>query len=429
MARTPSEGTIASGQHQDEELRGLRQRLADLETRLVEVNDLAATVESLRSEQARQREVCGTLARSRDRYRELFDFGPIPCLRLDPHGVILSANLRAAALLGRTRKALEGVPLRRFVDPQCHAVLLAHLRLCRTCELPVRAELTLASAEMGPMPVEIHSHRLPGDGLVILSSLTDLSDRRRAEEARQRMAEIRAAAQANDRVISTVSHELRGPLTALINLVEALKLTPGLPPRYQPIIEAMERSLWQQVRLVDDLLDAGRIARHKLKLELEELDLSLLLRELAADLGGELHEAGIVLDLAAAADSHRLRGDPVRLRQVFFNLLSNAKKFTPAGGRVTLRTRSLSSGWLEVSVQDTGSGIEGKQITRLFEPFVQVEDGHKGGLGLGLAIAKGLVEAHGGTLAAHSKGRGKGATFIVTLPRAGPALEEGRHPS
>ncbi len=298
--------------------------------------------------------------------------------------------------------------------------LLDHLHACRGSDFPVRAELTLAVGKTDPIAVEIHSHRRHRDPEAILSSLLDLTDRKQAEEERRRATMAQAVAEAKDRFIATVSHELRTPLAPIANLLEVVKLSNDLPSHCRPLLDMMERNFWHEVRLVNDLLDTSRITSHRLTLDLHALALHPLLQELAADLERERVEAQVILTLALEAGSDRLRADADRLRQLFGNLLRNALKFTPAGGGMELRTANPQADRLEISVRDTGSGLEPAQLARLFQPFEQAERGYRGGLGLGLAIAKGITEAHGGTLGAHSEGRDQGSTFVVTLPLARP---------
>jgi len=408
--------TAADREELTAELVQLRQRVAILETLLVEVHDQEAARQAATNEQACLRKAYATLERSRDRYRELFDFTPVPCLGLNRAGIILTANLQTTVLLGVPRQTLEGWPLHQFVARSSRWALLDHLRACRRSDVPVRAELTLAVGEADPIAVEIYSHRRPSDQTAILSSLMDLTNRKQAEEERRRAAMAEAASEAKDRFMAVVSHELRTPLAPIANVLELLKLSDDLPPRCRPLLDMMERNLWHEVRLVNDLLDTSRISAHRLTLDLREFALHPVLRELAADLEQERAEAQVTLALALGADRDSLRADPDRLRQLFGNLLSNAFKFTPADGRVELSTANPQPDQLEIRVRDTGAGLGPAQLARLFQPFEQAEAGYRGGLGLGLAIAKGIAEAHSGTLEAHSAGYDQGTTFIVSLP-------------
>jgi len=396
------------------ELRRLRARVAELEAG---THDLEAGLIAIRNEEQRLRLALEIQGSKLHRYRELFDFAPVPLLTLNPAGLIESVNLIAAKLLGLPRSTVEGKPLLNYVDCHSHRNLLEHLRRCRRSEYSVRTELELSIyGGQNRIPVEIHSHRRLSDSGLFLTTLIDLSDRAIAEEERRRVAMAEAATRAKDQFLATLSHELRTPLSPIANLISVMKMRPDLPEDLRPLLEIMERNLWIEVRLVDDLLDTTRIVRNKLQLEREELDLHPLLQDIVEMLADEFTRSDVRLIVQLQAARSRIDADPVRIRQVFWNLLKNACKFTPAGGQVRLRSLNPIPEQIEVRVVDTGRGMEPSQIERLFEPFEQVRDAHRGGLGLGLAIAKGIVEAHGGRISAVSKGRGQGSRFNVILP-------------
>jgi CheY-like chemotaxis protein len=174
------------------------------------------------------------------------------------------------------------------------------------------------------------------------------------------------------------------------------------------------------VRLVDDLLDVARIARNKIELRLDRSDLAAIVRQTAEDYRPTLAAAGINLEVHLPDEPVMLNGDATRLAQVFGNLLHNSGKFTPTGGNVRLSVeRDDSTMTTTVRVADSGIGLDPKVIVQLFEPFIQADqslDREKGGLGLGLALVRGLVELHHGTVTAESPGLGQGSTFIVRLP-------------
>ena len=401
--------------HLDDKLSQLREQLAAFRAKAVAAHDLEAELEVARSEQARLRQTVEALQTSLARYRELFDFAPIPCVALNRAGTIVSSNLAAGRLLAQPRRQIEGWPLMRFIADEAHDALLEHLRQCRKEAGAARAELLLRLGD-ATLPVEVHSHRRPGDTGLFLTTLTDISERRRIEDERRQWAEAEAVTRAKDQFLATLSHELRTPLSPIANLLAVLKMRKDLPAEIRPILEMMDRNLWLEVRLVDDLLDTTRIARGKLRLNLEQVDLHGVLREAEQMLQDRFRDAGVTLEIELEARAPRLQADRGRMLQVFWNLLGNAVKFTPSGGRVRLRSRDAEPGQVKVIVEDDGAGIESGQIERLFEPFEQVKDSHQGGLGLGLPIARGVVEAHGGRIAAYSDGPGNGSAFVVTLP-------------
>jgi signal transduction histidine kinase/ActR/RegA family two-component response regulator len=226
-------------------------------------------------------------------------------------------------------------------------------------------------------------------------------------------ARILEAARRKDEFLAILGHELRNPLAPIATAVELLERHPAVAREQQVI----ERHLRHLSRLVDDLLDISRVTRGHVELRSEYVALTSALEraiEIAAPLVLRQHHA---LHLASA-EGVMLRGDPVRLAQIFGNLLVNAAKFTPPGGKLDVEIdRDVER--VRVTVRDTGRGIAHDQLARIFEPFVQANgerDALNGGLGLGLTIVKNLVARHGGSIAVHSEGPGRGAAFTVELP-------------
>jgi CheY-like chemotaxis protein len=192
----------------------------------------------------------------------------------------------------------------------------------------------------------------------------------------------------------------------------------------------IERNIALEARLIDDLLDLTRISRGRLHLRPEACDAHSLIALAADIIRDEVREKQLTLDFQLSAVRSGVTGDPARLQQVFWNLLRNAVKFTPAGGQISIRTSDVPPDWLRVEVNDTGIGIPAEMVERIFTPFEQgaLEKSHRfGGLGLGLAIARMLVNLHGGKITAESAGRGEGAKFIVELP--GTILPVAIHPA
>jgi PAS domain S-box-containing protein len=382
--------------------------------------ELEAALDASQAELQRQSDRLRTVSADLGHYRELFDFAPLPLLIMSRSGIIKQANLSAACLFGATRTALEGQPLLCHAAPESRGALLEHLRRCRTGRLPDRVEVVLARHDdRDPAPVEIHSHCRDRDPDRMFTTLLDLTDRNQAEAERRRAGEIEAVAKAQDRFLSLVSHELRTPIAPIANLVEVLRMRADVPETVKPILEIMERNVWMEVRLIDDLLDVTRIRRGKLQISREPIDLRDVLRNVRGMLANDFEAAGVTLSLEFEAASSHLQADPTRISQMFWNLLGNALKFTPRGGQVSVRLSNPAPDRVLAQVADSGCGIAPDAIEGLFEPFEQVRDGYKKGLGLGLAIARGIVEGHGGTIEVHSDGPGRGAVFSVTLPLAG----------
>jgi signal transduction histidine kinase len=240
---------------------------------------------------------------------------------------------------------------------------------------------------------------------------------RTAELARanERLAEANAA---KDRFLATLSHELRTPLTPLRAGLDLLKLRPGADPDVLPVLESMESSLAQQTRLIDDLLDMARINTGKMTLKRQAVDLPGCLRGAADAVRPRADAKRQALDVDLDESFPLLLADPVRLRQVASNLLDNASKFTPEGGRITLRARREGSRAV-MSVCDTGPGIDPPFLPHVFEPFRQADSSSRrqhGGLGLGLSIVRSIVELHGGRAHVANRSPGPGACFTFSLP-------------
>ena len=240
-------------------------------------------------------------------------------------------------------------------------------------------------------------------------------------EQRQRIEEeLREADRRKDEFLATLAHELRNPLAPIRNGLELIRLRHANGAVLEQASNIMDRQLAQMVRLVDDLLDVSRITREKLDLHLERVELSIVLRN-AVETSRPLIEAHQhELTVSQSPDVVFLNADTTRLAQVFSNLLNNAAKYTRPGGRIVLETEKLSD-WVEVRVRDNGTGIPKEMLGRIFEMFAQVGralERSQGGLGIGLTLAKRLVEKHGGTIEAHSDGLGTGSEFVVRLPTA-----------
>jgi len=232
-----------------------------------------------------------------------------------------------------------------------------------------------------------------------------------------------SATRAKDDFLAALSHELRTPLSPALLLATSMSEDQAVPAKVRANIDVIAQGIALQAQLIDDLLDITRISGGKLRLDLRSLDAHAALRHVYDILRADVEERAIAVTLDLAATQYDIMADPVRVRQIFWNVLKNAVKFTPRGGRVTVRTRNLTeeAGSFEVAISDTGVGIEPEMIAHIFDAFVQEdhEQGHRfGGIGLGLAITRRLVELQNGSIQAESEGRGQGTTFRITLPLA-----------
>jgi signal transduction histidine kinase/CheY-like chemotaxis protein len=244
----------------------------------------------------------------------------------------------------------------------------------------------------------------------------ELARERRAREAAE------AANRAKDQFLSAISHELRSPLMAILGWNRILAVKCHDNPEASAIAPRIEQSAKAQMKIVNDLLDLVRINTGKLKIEARPMQLARVAR-LALDLARPSALAkGIELVALLDGGSGQLRGDPDRLQQVVANLVSNAIKFTPSSGRITVSLREVERD-IELSVQDTGKGIEPALLPHVFDRFLQGDSTsarHCGGLGLGLTLVRAIVTLHGGRVSVHSEGPGTGATFVVQLPATRP---------
>jgi len=301
--------------------------------------------------------------------------------------------------------------------------------LARGGPAPLGAGVTLLAFSGAEYPVEGSAAPIRAEGgkpQGVALIFGDRTEARRGEAERAALlvreqearAEAERASRTKDEFIATVSHELRTPLNAVLGWARLLRtgrLDAGSTVR---AMEAIERSAMTQAQIVDDLLDVARIVRGRLKLDVREVDLSVAVEAAADTVGPAANAKGIALDLQLEPGAGLVRGDPGRLQQVVWNLLANAIKFTPPGGRVEVRLCRLPDR-VRLQVQDDGTGIDPGFLPHVFERFRQADSSPTrahGGLGIGLAIVRHLVEAHGGSVAAASAGRNQGACLTVDLP-------------
>jgi signal transduction histidine kinase len=265
---------------------------------------------------------------------------------------------------------------------------------------------------------------------VVSSIRAAIRGRMRQYELRDVLVALHAARESAERAnrlkdefLATLSHELRTPLNAILGWVAMLRHSQVEPPRVPSVLETIERNAQAQAQLIGDVLDVSRIITGRLHLVIASVPVAQVIAN-AADTARPAAEAKhIDLRIDTANDLPTIRGDADRLQQVVWNLVSNAVKFTPSRGRVTISAARVDS-QIEISVRDTGRGISLEFLPFAFDRFRQADQSLTrmyGGLGLGLAIVKHLVELHGGRVRAESAGEGKGARFCVYLPVEGPA--------
>ena len=253
-----------------------------------------------------------------------------------------------------------------------------------------------------------------------VGAFMDITLRKRLEEA------LKEEVRRKDDFLALLGHELRNPLAPMRNAVQLIRKTGQDPERRDAACAILERQLTQVARLVDDLLDLSRFTHGTIQLQLREIDLVETVRMVLEDFQPVLEEHGLALEADLAPGRLLIEGDPARITQAVSNLVHNAIKFTDPGGRLQVSVAANGAGRCQVRVKDTGIGISSEGLPALFRPFsqsLQTIGRSRGGLGLGLPLAKGLAERHGGTLSALSGGLGQGSEFIFEVPLLGGIAE------
>jgi PAS domain S-box-containing protein len=340
---------------------------------------------------------------------------------LDAGRRIAGVNRAALHLMGRLDKDIVGLPVDMipgWLQIPKHLSILA-----REAELSYRLRGDVRDPESAyDVRVSRFAHGREPGWLVIIR---DISAQSRAEAERTARIAAEQANLAKDGFLAKLGHELRTPLTPVLAIVSAAIERPSIPPGLRSSLEIVQRNVRLEARLIDDLLDQSLISLGKLRLQTELVDAHGLLRQSVEDCVEFLRAAGLFSRLDLAATNSLIAADPGRLQQVFWNLLTNAARNSPAHSQLTIRTRNIAPDALVIEFQDEGRGLEASQLDEIFEPFIQgqADGAERGpGLGLGLSIGRWIAEAHGGTLVAESPGRGSGATFRVVLRTADAAL-------
>ena len=352
----------------------------------------------------------------------LLDNAPCGFATVLDDGHVAAANLTLASMLDVPRQSLLGRHVDTLLDLPGRIFYQTHVFPALKLQTRVHeVYLSLRDARGDAVPVLLNASRRD-DGNGLASHWVVVPMRQRNEYENEILKARRAAEEAGrakDEFLSVVSHELRSPLSAITGWAHLLGSGKLDAATQQRALRAIQDNAAMQVKLVDDLLDFGRIATGKLQLELAPLALEPLVASAAEGIMPTAQVKGLTVDVHLDGADGVVAGDPDRLRQVLWNLLANAVKFTPRGGRITVRVRPDDT-MLEVSVTDTGRGISPEFLPHIFDRFRQegAATRRESGLGLGMAITRQLVELHGGTIAAASDGVGRGATFTLRLPRA-----------
>ncbi len=374
-----------------------------------------------------QRETEAALRESEARFRTLADSSPNVIWVTDRTGRIEFVNAAYGRFFGVVEKSVKESGWQPLLHPDDAAAYTAAFAAAVRERTPFRARTRVRRADGAWRWIDSSGQPrfdARGDYAGHVGSSPDVTE---IEEARA--AAERAALQ-RDEFLANVSHELRTPLNGILGWAQVLARTAALDPAAAKGVAAIERGARAQAQLIDDLLDLNRIVSGRFRLDMQETDLEPVL-EAALDTVRPAAEAkGVRLVTRMDAAPGLVTGDPSRLQQVAWNLLSNSVKFTPSGGEVRLALRRADDA-VEIEVSDNGRGIRPEFLPRVFDRFRQ-EDATTtrgfGGLGLGLAIVRHIVELHGGTVAAESPGEGLGATFRVRLPAHAAAVRGARIP-
>ena len=287
--------------------------------------------------------------------------------------------------------------------------------------LPNNAALSEAQQQNRELTAALSALQARQDELLLVS--TRLEETNRRVEALNVLLDEKADAlqradRSKDEFLAILSHELRGPLSATAIAAQLLQATPTTPERTGQMSEVITRQVGHMTRLVEDLLDVSRVSRGLVLIDKAELNMGHVIGWAVEQVASFADKKNHLIEQRVSAQPLLVMGDRIRLVQVVSNLLSNAIRYTPEGGKIGVHLDE-HDGVATVTITDNGIGLHAAFMPRLFDLYVQAErtsDRTGGGLGLGLALVKSLVEAHGGTVAAHSEGAGRGSTFTVRLP-------------
>ena len=369
------------------------------------------------------------MRRSEERFKAVFEQALDGIALLSQDLIFIDVNPAMCQLLKRSREELAGKHA-SALSPRGLENEIGHLAAIVTREGSWRGVLPLLAADGRKVDLDwrISRHSAPDVRLAIVSDVTQrqaLDAERELLLARESQArgEAERANRLKDEFLATLSHELRSPLNAIVGWTQVLQRRANdegaIPPsELSEALDVIERNARLQTQLIGDLLDVSRITSGKMRLDIETLDPAGPVEAAVEGVRPAAEAKNIRLELDLDHDAGPVLGDAARLQQVFWNLLSNAVKFTPREGTVSIRVRRAQS-QVEVAVRDTGRGMQPDFVPHVFERFRQEEsapDKTQGGLGLGLAIVRHLIELHGGSVSAHSEGEGLGATFLVSLP-------------
>jgi two-component system CheB/CheR fusion protein len=394
---------------------------------------LRAALLTIEDETAKKK-IDAELRNTENKYRHLLENANDGIVIVTQGGIVEFANHRVEAMFGYSAGELKDKPYNELVPDQYQEVHARHhaafMRSPEPRDMGRGMDLFGKHKNGTAFPVEISLSPVHVNGSTLVTAIVrDISERKKLDVERQELLvretdarrEAERANQIKDEFLAILSHELRTPLSTIQTWAQLLRMGTDAAKTMEATA-SIERSVKAQMQLIEDLLDVSRIRVGKLHLELQDVDPAQCIMASIDSVRTLADGKAITLDSALDPSMCRITADAVRIEQVLRNLLTNAIKFTPRGGTVTVRSKRMADpDRIEIQVQDTGKGIKPEFLPNLFTRFSQ-EDSTTvraaGGLGLGLSIAKNLVEMHGGSVKAESAGQGQGALFTVTLPCA-----------
>jgi PAS domain S-box-containing protein len=352
---------------------------------------VVAAVGALAVRQRRRRQTAGNGERT---FRALLEAAPDAMVIVNESGQIVLVNSQTERLFGYDRRELLGHPVEMLT------------REPRPRTMGEGLELAALRKDGSTFPVDIALGPLAGDeGPLVSAAIRDVTERKRTERAMRDF-------------LATLGHELRNPMAAIGNATRLLRHPQVSAEQGRWSLAILEDEGRHMTRLIDDLLDLSRVARNKIELRREDIEFSVVMDRVLHSTRPLVEERGQTIGVELPREPIRMHADPVRLAQVFSNLVDNAAKYGAPGNHIEVRG-SRSGGMVVLSVRDHGQGIAADALPRLFDMFYRADrslEQHEGGLGIGLTLVRQLVELHGGSVEAESEGTGRGSTFTVRLP-------------